>query len=77
VAQVAVIGRAHARWGERPVLVVEPAKGADLADAALLGALDGRVARWWLPDAIVRVEAMPLATTGKIDKQRLRADYGS
>ncbi|RIA46985.1 fatty-acyl-CoA synthase [Hephaestia caeni] len=73
VALAAVVGRADAKWGERPVLVIEPRKGVDISDAALLGALRGRVAKWWLPDAIVRVAAMPLAVTGKIDKALLRA----
>jgi fatty-acyl-CoA synthase len=76
VALVAVIGRAHPKWGERPVLIVELQKGADLSDEALLDALRTRVASWWLPDAIVRVAAMPLALTGKIDKIRLRAEHG-
>jgi fatty-acyl-CoA synthase len=77
VALVAVIGRPHATWGERPVLIVELRAGAQITDDALLGALRSRVASWWLPDAIVRVAAMPLAATGKIDKKRLRADHGS
>jgi len=77
VALVAVVGRAHPKWGERPVLVVELRKGGHITDEALLGALRSRVESWWLPDAIVRVDAMPLATTGKIDKKRLRAEYGS
>ncbi len=75
VALVAVMGRAHAKWGERPILIVEPRKGAQISDEALLDALRTRVAGWWLPDAIVRVSAMPLAT-GKIDKSRLRAEHG-
>jgi fatty-acyl-CoA synthase len=76
VALVAVVGRAHAKWGERPVLVVQQRNGAHITDEALLDALRPRVANWWLPDAIVRVDAMPLATTGKIDKKRLRAELG-
>ena len=76
VALVAVVGRAHAKWGERPILVVEPRKGAHITDEALLDALRPKVASWWLPDAIVRVSQMPLATTGKIDKTRLRAEHG-
>ncbi|MCU6454075.1 AMP-binding protein [Sphingomonas sp. A2-49] len=76
VALVAVVGRAHPRWGERPVLVIEERQGAVLTDEALLGALRGRIASWWMPDAIVRVPTMPLALTGKIDKMRLRADHG-
>ena len=74
---MAVVGRAHPKWGERPILIVEPRKGADISDEALLGALRERVASWWVPDAVVRVAAMPLAMTGKIDKKRLRAEFGS
>ncbi len=73
----AVIGRPDARWGERPVLIVEFRQGLSVDDQVLLGALRGRVADWWLPDQIVQIRAMPLAATGKIDKNRLRADYGS
>src|SRR3546814_13905852 len=73
VALAAVVGRADATWDERPVLVIEPRKGVDISDAALLDALRGRVANWWLPDAIVRGAAMPLATTVHIDNARLRA----
>jgi fatty-acyl-CoA synthase len=76
IALVAVVARSHPKWGERPVLIIELRKGAHITDEALLDALRSRVANWWLPDAIVRVEAMPLAMTGKIDKQRLRADHG-
>jgi fatty-acyl-CoA synthase len=76
VALVAVVGRPHAKWGERPILMMELRKGAHITDETLLEALRARVANWWLPDAIVRVDTMPLAMTGKIDKQRLRVDYG-
>ncbi|MEP9360230.1 AMP-binding protein [Sphingomonas sp. KR3-1] len=74
VSLVAVIGRAHARWTERPVLVVE---GQGASDAEIRAALDGAVPRWWMPDAIVRVDRMPLAMTGKIDKQALRRTHGT
>ena len=76
VSLAAVIGRGHPRWGERPVLLVEVREGMTLEDEALLGALRGRVAAWWLPDEIVRIGRMPLAATGKIDRLRLRAEYG-
>jgi len=76
VALAAVVGRPHEKWGERPILIVEPRAGADVSDETLLDALRGRIANWWLPDAIVRLAAMPLALTGKIDKKRLRADHG-
>ncbi|QUD89341.1 AMP-binding protein [Phenylobacterium montanum] len=75
VAQVAVIGRPDPKWGERPVLIVEPIRGEAIDEQDLLQGLRGKVADWWLPDRIVQVEAMPLASTGKIDKIRLRAEY--
>lgn len=76
IGLVAVIGRAHDKWGERPVLLVELRQGMDVSDDALLTALEGKIAKWWMPDAIVRLAQMPLAQTGKIDKMRLRAEHG-
>ena len=76
VAQAAVIARAHPKWGERPVLVIEPRNGADISDEALMANLRVKVARWWLPDAIIRVAEMPVAATGKIDKKQLGAEHG-
>jgi fatty-acyl-CoA synthase len=75
VSLAAVIGRPDPKWGERPILLVELCNGEPLSDEALLAPLHGRVASWWIPDAIYRLENMPLASTGKIDKMRLRADY--
>ncbi|GAA0650326.1 AMP-binding protein [Brevundimonas lenta] len=77
IGLVAVIGTADAKWGERPLMVVEPAQGQQIDDSALKASLKGRVADWWIPERIVRVETMPLAATGKINKQQLRATYGA
>ncbi|MEA1648522.1 AMP-binding protein [Nitrospirillum sp. BR 11164] len=74
VSLAAVIGRPDPKWGERPILLVETC--GDISDEALLASLRGRVAAWWIPDAVIRVESMPQAATGKIDKIRLRAQYG-
>ncbi len=75
VSLAAVIGRSHPKWGERPILLVETQ--GEVSDEALLESLRGRVASWWMPDAIFRVPRMPLASTGKIDKMRLRSEYGA
>jgi acyl-CoA synthetase (AMP-forming)/AMP-acid ligase II len=76
VAQVAVIARSHPKWGERPVLIVEPQQGQSVDAAILINRLRGQVAAWWLPDEVIQLNAMPLAATGKIDKMRLRSDFG-
>ena len=76
VGLVAVIGRIDGKWGERPLMVIEPTQGEAIDDGALKASLKGRVADWWIPDQIVRVEVMPLAATGKINKTQLRATYG-
>jgi fatty-acyl-CoA synthase len=75
VAQVAVIGRRDPKWGERPILLVETKD--EVSDEALLASLRGRVANWWIPDAVYRLPRMPLASTGKIDKIRLKSEYGA
>ena len=77
VALAAVIGRSDDKWGERPLLLVELCDGHEISDQDLLGSLRGQVASWWIPDAVVRLTAMPLASTGKIDKIRLRATHSS
>jgi fatty-acyl-CoA synthase len=75
VALAAVVARGDDKWGERPVLIVELRDDQDISDGELLSALRGRVASWWIPDAVVRLAHMPLAATGKIDKMQLRANY--
>ncbi|WP_259547509.1 AMP-binding protein [[Roseibacterium] beibuensis] len=76
VSLAAVIGRPDPKWGERPVLVIQTRDAGQATDEDILSPLRGRVAPWWIPDAIIRLEQMPLASTGKIDKMRLRVDYG-
>ncbi len=77
VGLVAVMGRSDAKWGERPILIVEPRLGQNPDAQELLGCLRGKVANWWIPDQVVLIESMPLAPTGKIDKNQLRAAYAS
>lgn len=76
VSLAAVIGRLDPKWGERPILLVQTREADTISDEALLAPLRGKVASWWIPDAVIRLARMPLASTGKIDKKRLRAEYG-
>jgi len=72
VANAAAIGVPHPKWDERPVLVVETRPGMTVAEADLRVFLDGRIARWWMPDTFVFLDAIPLGATGKVDKRALR-----
>lgn len=76
VSLAAVIGRPHPKWGERPILLVQTRDQDMISDEALLAPLRESVAPWWIPDAVIRIAQMPLAATGKIDKIRLRVEYG-
>jgi fatty-acyl-CoA synthase len=68
----AVIGAPHPKWVERPVLVVKLEPGVKSSKEEFLAFLDGKIAKWWMPDDIVFVEDIPLGATGKIDKKLIR-----
>ncbi len=75
VAEAAVIGIAHPKWDERPLLVVVLKPGAPPVKADLLAFLDGKIAKWWMPDEIVFVPEIPHTSTGKILKTALREQF--
>jgi fatty-acyl-CoA synthase len=78
VAEAAVIGVAHPKWTERPLLVVVKAEGKEISKDEMLAYFDGKVATWWVPNDVVFVEELPHTATGKISKIELRkqlADY--
>ncbi len=75
VANAAAIGVPHPKWDERPALLVERREGATVNEAELRQLLEPRVAKWWMPDAIIFVESIPLGATGKINKLLLRETY--
>ncbi|MCU0964307.1 MAG: AMP-binding protein, partial [Burkholderiaceae bacterium] len=75
VLQAAAIAIAHPKWQERPLLVVTKREGASLTAEELLDFMRGKVASWWLPDAVEFVEQMPLTGTGKLWKLKLRERF--
>ena len=68
----AVIGVAHPKWDERPLLLVKLRAGEDATKGEFLDFLDGKIAKWWMPDDVVFVDEIPLGATGKIDKKLIR-----
>ena len=68
----AVIGAAHPKWDERPVLLVKLMPGETASKDEFLGFLEGKIAKWWTPDDVVFVDDIPLGATGKIDKKLIR-----
>jgi fatty-acyl-CoA synthase len=75
VAEAAVIGIRHSRWDERPLLVVVKKAGAEPKKEDLLAYMDGKVAKWWLPDDVAFVDEIPHTATGKIQKITLREQF--
>ncbi|MGZ4683706.1 MAG: long-chain fatty acid--CoA ligase [Acidimicrobiales bacterium] len=78
VAEAAVIGISHPKWSERPLACVVIKPGESLTKEELLEFLEGRVAKWWLPDDVVFIDEVPKTSVGKFSKKTLReqfADY--
>ena len=71
----AVIGVAHPKWDERPLLLVEPCAGEEIEPQEILDFLAGKIAKWWMPDEVVLRASIPLGATGKTDKKLLRDAY--
>lgn len=76
VAMAACIGARHSKWDERPLLVVVKKPGGELSKEEMLDYFKDRVAKWWIPDDVVFVEAIPIGATGKMLKHKLRSQYG-
>jgi fatty-acyl-CoA synthase len=74
-ALAAVIGVAHPKWDERPLLLVKLKDGETATKQEFIDFLDGKIAKWWMPDDVVFVDEIPLGATGKIDKKLIRQSY--
>jgi fatty-acyl-CoA synthase len=77
VAEAAVIGVRHAKWDERPLLIVQKKPGAQITREELIAFYEGKVAKWWIPDDVVFVETLPHTATGKLLKTQLRDDFSA
>ncbi len=75
VAMAACIAAFHPKWDERPLLVVMKKPGAELTREDLLAFFEGKIAKWWTPDDVVFVDAIPLGATGKMQKNKLREAF--
>jgi fatty-acyl-CoA synthase len=75
VAEAAVIGIAHPRWQERPLLLVVRKPGLAVDGADVLAYMADKVAKWWLPDDVRFVDRLPRTATGKIQKVQLRQQF--
>ena len=71
----AVIGVAHPKWDERPLLLVKLKDGESATAQEFLDFLTGKIAKWWMPDAVEFVDDIPLGATGKIDKKLIRQRF--
>jgi fatty-acyl-CoA synthase len=72
VAMAACIAAPHPKWDERPLLVVMKKPGAEVSRDELIAFYEGKIAKWWTPDDVVFVDAIPLGATGKMQKNKLR-----
>jgi len=75
VAEAAVIGVAHPKWDERPLLIIIRKEGKTPDKSDILSFMDGKIAKWWMPDDVVFVDEIPHTATGKIKKTALRDQF--
>jgi fatty-acyl-CoA synthase len=77
IAEAAVIGVPHPKWSERPLLVVVRKPGHHVSAEELLHFYEGKVAPWWVPNAVEFVDQLPHTATGKLLKTQLRQDFAN
>lgn len=75
VAEAAVIGVFHPKWDERPLLIVQLKQGQQATRDDILKFMDGKIAKWWMPDDVAFVDGIPHTATGKILKTALRDQF--
>ncbi|MDQ3092905.1 MAG: long-chain fatty acid--CoA ligase [Actinomycetota bacterium] len=74
VVEAAVIGVPDERWGERPMACVV-VEGRELSADAVREHLEGRVAKWWIPERVEFIDEVPKTSVGKFSKKTLRERF--
>ncbi len=72
-----MIGVRHPKWDERPLLILVTKPGKTVTKEEILGYLQGKIAKWWMPDDVVFVDEIPHTATGKIQKMTLREKFNA
>jgi fatty-acyl-CoA synthase len=75
VAEAAVVGISHPRWDERPLALVVLREGATCTSDAIRQHLEAHFPKWWLPDGVEFVTAIPKTSVGKFQKREIRDRY--
>ena len=75
VAMAACIGIRHEKWQERPMLIVQAVPGTTPNIDEIKACIANKCAKWWMPDAIIFQDELPLGATGKILKRELKVKY--
>ena len=75
IAEAAVIGVYSEKWTERPLLIVVKNNDQKLSKEEIMTFMDGKIAKWWIPDDVVFIDEIPHTATGKIKKTALREQF--
>ena len=75
LVECCVIGARHPKWDERPILLAIRKPESKVSAEQVLEYLGDKIAKWWLPDAVIFVESLPHTATGKLLKVDLRKEY--
>ncbi|HGM7333983.1 TPA: fatty acid--CoA ligase [Stenotrophomonas maltophilia] len=77
VSEVAVIGIADTKWGERPLPLVVRQPGSDVTEAEIIELIAARsragdISRYAIPERVSFVDSIERTSVGKINKKKLR-----
>jgi fatty-acyl-CoA synthase len=75
IVEACVIGVAHEKWDERPLLLAIRKEGSTVSGDDVKAFLDDKIAKWWMPDDVIFVDSLPHTATGKLLKIHLRTEY--